>query len=117
MDETKHVIVFKMTYFEVVVSHGYFDLLTYTTYHSVIYRVLKSDVGNIFVQDTQRLENGNVRTLDIAIIHKITAHIDPSRLCGQPGDKKKPPEERIPTFRPRRKSLENRFEIVFLRSR
>jgi hypothetical protein len=117
MDETKHVIVFKMTYFEVVVSHGYFDLLTYTTYHSVIYRVLKSDLGNIFVQDTQRLENGNVRTLDIGIIHKITAHIDPSRRCGQPGDKKKPPEERIPTFRPRRKSLENRFEIVFLRSR
>jgi len=34
MDETKHVIVFKTAYFEVVVSHGYFDLLTYATYHS-----------------------------------------------------------------------------------
>jgi hypothetical protein len=36
MDETKHVIVFKTAYFEVVVSHGYFDLLTYATSHSVI---------------------------------------------------------------------------------
>jgi hypothetical protein len=44
--------------------------------------VLKSVVGNIFVQDTQRLENGNVRILDIGIIHKITTHIDPSRRCG-----------------------------------
>jgi hypothetical protein len=39
------------------------------------------NVGNIFVQDTQRLENGNV-----GIIHKITAHVDPSRRCGQLGD-------------------------------
>jgi hypothetical protein len=60
MDERKHVIVFKTAYFEVVVSHGYFDLLIYATSHSVIDRVLESDVGNIFLQDTQRLENGNV---------------------------------------------------------
>jgi hypothetical protein len=39
MDETKHVIVFNTAYFEVVVSHGYFDLLTYATSHSVINRV------------------------------------------------------------------------------
>jgi hypothetical protein len=50
--ETKHMIVFKTDYFEVVVSHGYFDVLTYATSHSVIDRVLESDVGNIFVQDT-----------------------------------------------------------------
>jgi hypothetical protein len=49
---------------------------------------LKSVVGNIFVQDTQRLENGNVRILDIGIIHKITTHIDPSRRCGQLVDKR-----------------------------
>jgi hypothetical protein len=34
------MIVFKAAYFEVVVSHGYFDLLTYATSHSVIDRVL-----------------------------------------------------------------------------
>jgi hypothetical protein len=56
-------------------------LLTYATSPSVIDRILESDVGNIFVQDTQRLENGNV-----GIIHKITAHVDPSRRCGQLGD-------------------------------
>jgi len=88
MDETKHVIVIKTAYFEVVVSHGYFDLLTYATSHSVIDRVLESDVGNIFVQDTQRLENGNVRILDVGIIHKIRAHVDPSRRCGQHGDER-----------------------------
>lgn len=49
MDETKHVIFFKKAYFEVVVSHGYFDVLTYATSHSVIDRVLESDDGNIFV--------------------------------------------------------------------
>ena len=83
MDETKHVIVFKTAYFEVVVSHGYFDLLTYATSPSVIDRILESDVGSIFAQDTQRLENGNV-----GIIHKITAHVDPSRRCGQLGDER-----------------------------
>jgi hypothetical protein len=87
MDETKHVIVFKTAYFEVV-SHGYFDLLTYSTSHSVIDRILESDVGNIFAQDTQRLENGNVRIPDVGIIHKITAHVDPSRRCGQLGDER-----------------------------
>jgi hypothetical protein len=45
---------------EVVVSHGYFDFLAYATTHSVIDQVLESDVDNIFVHDTQRLENGNV---------------------------------------------------------
>ena len=50
--------------------------------------VLKSVVGNIFVQDTQRLENGNVRILDIGIIHKITTHIDLSRRCGHLVDKR-----------------------------
>jgi hypothetical protein len=69
MDETKHAIVFKTVYFEVVVSHGYFDVLTYATFHSAIHRVLESDVGNIFVQDTQLLENGNVRIPDVRIIH------------------------------------------------
>ena len=88
MDETKHVIVFKTTYFEVVVSHGYFDVLTYGTSQSVIDRVLESDVGNIFVQDTQRLEKGNVRFPDVGILHKITAHVDPSRGCGQLGDER-----------------------------
>jgi hypothetical protein len=88
MDETKHVIVFKTAYFEVVVSHGYFDLLTYATSPSVIDRVLESDVGNIFVQDTLRLENGNVPIPDVGIIHKITAHVDPSRWCGQIGDER-----------------------------
>jgi hypothetical protein len=70
MDETKHVIVVKAAYFEVVVSHGYFDVFTYATTHSVIGRVLESDVGKIFVQDTQRLEYGNVRILDVGILHK-----------------------------------------------
>jgi hypothetical protein len=74
MDETKHVSVFKMA-----------DFFTYATSHSVIDRVLESDVGSIFVQDTQRLENGNVRIPNVGIIHKITAHIDPSRRCGQLG--------------------------------
>jgi hypothetical protein len=166
VDETKHVIVFKTAYFEVVVSHEYFDLLTYSTSHSVIDRILERDVGNIFAQDTQRstqekkkgdwdeqfpdrelliglsrdcvlrrgvtgprwsqaphvhrqyvrpwwkslggvidrilerdvgnifaqdtqrLENGNVRIPDVGIIHKITAHVDPSRRCGQLGDER-----------------------------
>jgi hypothetical protein len=70
--------------FEVVVSHGYFVVLTYATSHSVIDRVLESDDGNIFVQDTQRLQNGNVRIPDVGILHKITAHVDPSRRCGFP---------------------------------
>jgi len=65
MDETKHVIVFKTAYFEVVVFNGYFDVLTYATSHSVIDRVLGSDIGNIFAQDTQQLENGNVRIPDV----------------------------------------------------
>jgi hypothetical protein len=85
MDETKHMIVFEMAYFEAVVPRGYFDLLTYTTSHLVIDQVLESDVGNIYVQETQRLEKGNVRILDVRIIHKITAHVDPSRRCGQLG--------------------------------
>jgi hypothetical protein len=67
----------------IVVSHGYFDLLTYATSHSVVDRVLESDVGNIFAQDAQRLETGNVRIPDVGIIHKITVHVDPSRRCGQ----------------------------------
>ena len=75
MDETKHVNVFKTAYLEVVVSHGYFDLLTYATSHSVVDRVLESDVGNIFAQDAQRLETGNVRIPDVGIIHKITVHV------------------------------------------
>jgi hypothetical protein len=83
MYDTKQVIVFKTTYFEVVVSREYFDVLTYATSHSVIDRVLESDVGNIFVQDTKRLENGNVQIPDVGIIHKITVHVDPSRRCGQ----------------------------------
>jgi hypothetical protein len=36
MDETKRVIVFKTTYFEVVVSHGYFDVLTYEGYPATV---------------------------------------------------------------------------------
>ena len=88
MDETKHVIVFKTAYFEVVVSHGYFDFLAYATTHSVIDQVLESDVDNIFVHDTQRLENGNVWIPDVGIIHKITAHVYPSRRCGQHGDER-----------------------------
>jgi hypothetical protein len=63
-DEEKHVMVFKTAYLEVVVSHGYFDVLTNATAHSVIDRVLESDVSIIFVEDTQRLENGNVRIPD-----------------------------------------------------
>jgi hypothetical protein len=78
----------KTTFFEVVVSHGYFDVLTYGTSQSVIDRVLESDVGNIFAQDTQRLENGNVRIPDVGILHKITAHVDPSRRCGELGDER-----------------------------
>jgi hypothetical protein len=54
----KHLIVFKT---------AYFNVLTYAISHSVIYRVLESDVGSIFVQDTQRLENGNVRIPDVVI--------------------------------------------------
>ena len=81
MDETKHVIDLKTAYFEVVVSHEYFDLLTYATTHSVIDRVLESDVGNLFVQDTQRLGNGYVRIPDVGIINKNY----PSRRCGQLG--------------------------------
>ena len=88
MDETKNVIIFKTAYFEVIVSHEYFDVLTYAPSRSVIDRVLESDVGNIFVQDTQRLENGNVRIPDVGILHKITAHVDPSRRCGQRGDER-----------------------------
>jgi hypothetical protein len=88
MDESKHLIVFKTAYFEVVVSHGYFDLLTYATSHSVIYRVLESDVGSIFVEDTPRFQNGNLRIPDVGIIHKITAHLDPSRQCHQFGDER-----------------------------
>jgi hypothetical protein len=88
MDEKKHVMVFKTAYLEVVVSHGYFDVLTNATAHSVIDRVLESDVSNIFVEDTQRLENGNVRIPDEGILHKITAHVDLSRRCGQLGDER-----------------------------
>ena len=88
MNETKQVIVFKTTYIEVVVSHGYFDLLSYATSDSMIYRLLESDVGSIFVQDTQRTANGNVRISDVGIIQKITAHVYPSRRYGQRGDKR-----------------------------
>jgi hypothetical protein len=56
--------------------------------HSVIDQVLESDVDNIFVHDTQRLENGNVWIPDVGIIHKITAHVYPSRRCGQHGDER-----------------------------
>jgi hypothetical protein len=31
MDVTKHLFVFETAYFEIVVPHGYFDLLTYAT--------------------------------------------------------------------------------------
>ena len=62
--------------------------MAYDTTHSVIDQVLESDVDNIFVHDTQRLENGSVRIPDVGIIHKITAHVDPSRRCGQHGDER-----------------------------